>query len=349
VFFAIYGGLGVFGFTEIFKANPNVQGSGCYNLNRTRFNPTNIPQFGIPCGYPLAPSQIFANLSVPAGNWSYVTFPSRKNTDSDAVDSVMSIKAIMMVTDTEKAPFVIAVHGIRGCKESSNPMIPAAMLWKAGYNVILPDLRNHGESQVSSNYPYATFGLQEHWDVLGALDYLIATYPKLTNTTNRIGIFGISMGGGTAALAFARDSQYMKAAFLDVPALYVYDTLYANIQTMGYSADYIISAVKARAPLVWSWGFPPFKYDPVDYLSKNVGTGRHVYLVSKTEDKIVPVFNSERGAELLRKNGANVTTFYGTDPNSPTYCNHHGDMVFFQPESYQSRLVSFFNDHLVFL
>jgi dienelactone hydrolase len=94
---------------------------------------------------------------------------------------------------------------------------------------------------------------------LGALDYLIATYPKLANTTNRIGIFGISMGGGTAALAFARDPQYMKAAFLDAPAVFVYDTLVANVQENGYASDYVMSAVKSRAPQVWSFGFPPFK------------------------------------------------------------------------------------------
>jgi hypothetical protein len=161
VFFAIYGGLGVFGFNEMFKANPNVQDSGCYNFNRTLLNPTNIPLFPTPCGYPNT-TVLYAGLSVPASNWSYVTFTSRRNTDSDAIDPIMNLKGIMMVSNVDSAPFVIAVHGIRGCKENTNPLIPAAMLWQAGFNVLLPDLRNHGESQLSDKYPYATFGLQEH-------------------------------------------------------------------------------------------------------------------------------------------------------------------------------------------
>ncbi|KAL0477535.1 hypothetical protein AKO1_006678 [Acrasis kona] len=340
VFFAIYGGIGVYGFNTIYAANPSVEGQGCYNLNRAANNPSNYrPSY---CG---SVNSSIPRYFLPQSNWSYVTFQSRTIKDEGAVDPSMRIKAILMLSNPDKDPFVIAVHGIRSCKESVIDNI--AMLWKNGFNVLALDLRNHGESEVSSKYPYASFGNQEHWDVLGGLDYLLANYPRLSNSSKNIGIFGESMGGSTATVTFAVDGGVnLNAAWLDAPAIYIRDTLYANIVMYGFDPNYVLSSVCSRSKIAWPYGCPPFRYDPETLLS-TIKPGRHVYFVSKTNDKIVPINNSYRASEKLIKQGVNVTTWFDIDLNQPSYCGSHCDMIGFKPDQYEQRMVSFFNDHLV--
>jgi uncharacterized protein len=55
---------------------------------------------------------------------------------------------------------------------------------RAGYNVLLIDLRGHGESPASR----VTFGDKERWDVLGALDWLHQ------HSLTRVGVLGVSLG-----------------------------------------------------------------------------------------------------------------------------------------------------------
>lgn len=254
-----------------------------------------------------------------------------------------------MVSDPVLNPFVILVHGIRACKEDINPMIPGAMLFRNKFNVLLIDLRNCGQSQ-TGKYPYETFGDQENYDVLGALDYLLKTFPSLQNTTNRIGLFGVSMGGATVTIAFARDTYpYMRALWLDAPALDVYGTLAYNVAAVGYNPGYVMDAVCSLSRLKWPFGCPPFKYDPLQYapLIGKTNITRHVFFVSKLEDKIVPIFNDNEGEKVMSAAGVNVTKWYTSDPNAPSSCDHHIDSVFYDPAGYESRLVSFFNDHLV--
>jgi len=82
---------------------------------------------------------------------------------------------------------VLMVHGLDGCRScelyGKFPAI-AGQLNRAGYNVLLIDLRGHGESPVSR----VTFGETERWDVLGALDWLHQ------HSLTRVGVLGISLG-----------------------------------------------------------------------------------------------------------------------------------------------------------
>ena len=69
------------------------------------------------------------------------------------------------------AATVILVDGLGGCKNSIAVLAPAGMLWRNGFNVLLIDLRDTGDSTFQDGR--STIGNEEHRDVLGAWDWLV--------------------------------------------------------------------------------------------------------------------------------------------------------------------------------
>ena len=63
---------------------------------------------------------------------------------------------------------MILVHGLGGCKNAIDVLVPAGMLWRHGFSVLLIDLRNIGESDFVDGR--STAGNVEYQDVLGAWD-----------------------------------------------------------------------------------------------------------------------------------------------------------------------------------
>jgi uncharacterized protein len=77
----------------------------------------------------------------------------------------------------------------------------AYALHNDGFNVLMFDLRNHGESAAM---PPVTFGVQEAKDLLGALAYLNG---RSDINPNRIGVVGFSMGANTALYTLPHTTQ----------------------------------------------------------------------------------------------------------------------------------------------
>jgi len=83
-------------------------------------------------------------------------------------------------------------------------------LHQEGFNLLMIDLRNHGES---ASTPPVTFGLQESSDLLGAIDYL---NDRDDINNNRIGTIGFSMGANTILYTLPQTNQ-IKAAIVVQP------------------------------------------------------------------------------------------------------------------------------------
>ena len=102
-----------------------------------------------------------------------------------------------------QAPAVLLVHGFGGCKNAIDVLVPAGMLWRNGFNVLLIDLRDIGES--GTDDMRSAIGNDEYLDVLGAWDWLVKEKgidPK------RIGLFANSLGGASANYAFSRGATH---------------------------------------------------------------------------------------------------------------------------------------------
>lgn len=101
-----------------------------------------------------------------------------------------------LITGETGAPCVILVHGKGGAKNGLLHL--ARPLRDAGYHVLIPDLRGHGESADAK----VTFGLREKLDLQIALDAL-KRRPGVDTT--RIGVYAQSMGSAAAIQGLAAD------------------------------------------------------------------------------------------------------------------------------------------------
>ena len=108
------------------------------------------------------------------------------------------------------APAIILSHGYGSNR--SELLTLSFELWKAGYNVLVYDLRGHGESPVK----WSGLGTYEKDDLLSAMKFL----RNRTNETGqplldgRIGLYGVDIGGYTSLVASIQDPT-VKAVAVD--------------------------------------------------------------------------------------------------------------------------------------
>lgn len=82
--------------------------------------------------------------------------------------------------------WIIAVHGYTS--EGRLMASYARTFFEMGYNVILPDLRGHGQSEGD----YIGMGWDERLDMIDLIDYIVSNNPD-----SQIALFGVSMGAAT--------------------------------------------------------------------------------------------------------------------------------------------------------
>lgn len=105
-------------------------------------------------------------------------------------------------------PAIVMVHGIDSQRTADGAVDIGARLFHAGYDVLLFDLRGHGESEGHR----LSGGYFERQDVLGAYDFLL----QRGATPGQVGVLGLSMGAGIAIMAAAREAG-IAAVVADTP------------------------------------------------------------------------------------------------------------------------------------
>jgi dipeptidyl aminopeptidase/acylaminoacyl peptidase len=246
-----------------------------------------------------------------------VTFPSR-----DARG--YRLHAWWIPAGAVDAPAVILVHGQSSCRRDPVLLLPAGMLHRHGFSVLLVDLRDHGDSEVEDGH-YAN-GTEEYLDVLGAWDWL-TTVKRLS--ADRIGLLGESMGAAVATIAAGEEPR-----------------LAALWEGSSY-ASYHAIAIEELHRL----GYPEFLLDAGvligrlrsgdDVTSKSPDTeiarmaGRPLFIVHGEADGRVNVHHAHDLAAAATASGTPVEPWIV--PGA-----HHSEAAFLEPDDYESRLVEFF-------
>jgi dipeptidyl aminopeptidase/acylaminoacyl peptidase len=199
----------------------------------------------------------------------------------------------------------------------------AAALHKAGFSVLMIDLRGHGKSETAR----CDFGLKSKNDVLGAVDWLTAQ----GFAPGQIGALGISIGGSAVNYAAAEE-----------PAI------------GAIVGDSTYSDMKPVAEIIWQdeYGLPHF-FLPGVFLMHRILMGfdirdavplnavremepRPIFFIHCKSDKIIPITQTK---EM-------VAAMPGAESWIIDKGCEHAQIYPSIPEAYESRVISFFQKHL---
>jgi pimeloyl-ACP methyl ester carboxylesterase len=249
-------------------------------------------------------------------DYEAVRFPSR--------DAHISLTGFYIPAEDENAPTVIIVHGYQNCKNSANSLLPAGMLHRSGYNVLVIDLRNMGTSDIDNGRMAG--GTKEYLDVLGAWDWLMV---NKNIPPERIGLFGYSLGGASVLIAMGKEAR--------VAAVWS-DSSYADIQMV---IDDIMAAEVFR-PFIplglligrFISGDDILAVRPLDVIPEIAG--RPVYVTHGTTDSTVYYRHAPILADALDQAGS-LAGFWTVEGSE------HVSAMFDHPDEYETRLIDFFN------
>ena len=226
------------------------------------------------------------------------------------------------------APTVIVVHGFTACRHDHAVLLPAGMLHKAGFAVLLMDLRDHGDS-TREDGRFAG-GTDEYRDVLGAWDWVRTEQGVETSS---IGLLGISLGAATVLLATGQEPEVAAAwedsSYADLPS-----AIDAELARNGYPTMLSFGGV-AAARLIS--GDDLTSYSPLDAVGRL--DGRPLFITHGTADSRLSVEYGRRLEAAVRADGGSVESWYIDGAE-------HVEAMLLETEAYERRLVAFFSASL---
>ncbi|OPY57921.1 MAG: Alpha/beta hydrolase family protein [Pelotomaculum sp. PtaU1.Bin035] len=216
---------------------------------------------------------------------------------------------LIQARDSEKT--IIFAHGYRKNRLNNDvPILPiATAMVNKGYNVLMFDFRNCGESEGN----LTSVGQYEVLDLLGAIDF-IKSKPELSQ---KLVLYGFSMGAAVTIMAGARE-QAVTAVIADSPFAdlksYLMKNLgvWTNLPSFPFNQSFLVVV----PPLT---GLRTETVSPIKEI-KNFN-GRPVLLIHGEADTDIPIENSEllqieyHKAQLLRVPGAKHIKAFATDSN----------------------------------
>lgn len=221
---------------------------------------------------------------------------------------------------------VILVHGLNSNRAGDNALELSRRLFDRGFNVLLFDIRGHGESDGDR----LSAGYFEKWDVLGAYDFLV----QRGASPGEIGLLGWSLGGATALLAAAEEpaikAVVSDSSFADVHDLIAQETARATVFPQ-WVVPVFVPGMKVISRVLY--GIDVGAVVP----EKAAGTlGYPILVIHGEADERVPVEQSVRIHA-----SAPVGSELWLSPDS-----EHADAVVDAPDEYVERVGSYFRGRL---
>jgi dipeptidyl aminopeptidase/acylaminoacyl peptidase len=226
------------------------------------------------------------------------------------------------------APAIVVVHGHNACKRDHAVLLPAGMLHRHGYSVLLIDLRDHGDSTLEDGR-YAG-GTEEYLDVLGAWDWL---QRERGLPAERIGLVGISLGAATVLIATGEEPR-VAAAWEDSSYANIGVAIRAELARNGYPA-FLEAGGIAMARLLS--GDDLASRSPLEAV-RNLD-GRPLFVTHGTADSRLSVAYARELIATAQADGSRVESWIVDGAE-------HTQAMFLHPTDYEARLVAFFESAL---
>ena len=231
--------------------------------------------------------------------------------------------ASWLVPGKPKAATIILLHGYG---RSRAELLPHAdYLHQAGYNVLLLDFRNRGESGGDA----VTTGAMEPLDVRGAVSYLL-TRPDVD--PERIAVQGVSMGASSGIMAVADDPRIAaivsESAFTDLRATIARSfEHFINLPTFPF-APVTVLIIEQRL------GADADDVRPIDAIGR-LGQ-RPVFIIEDLWDSLMPEDSGRRLYEAA------------SGPKQVWFIEGAGHAEGFkvQPEEYRRRVLKFYEEYM---
>ena len=249
-------------------------------------------------------------------SYEEVSFPSRG-------DPGVTISGWWVPGSSADAPTVIEIHGLGSCKRSPTVLLPAGMLHRHGYAVLLIDLRNEGDSTVTTGRFGG--GVTEYKDALGAWDWVRSARGI---PASHIGLAGMSMGAATAIIATGQEpgvaAVWEDSSYADIGVAISDEVARNGFPTFLGPAAIFVGRLN---------GIDITSMGPLDAISRL--NGRPIAIIHGTADTRMPIKHAYRLRQAVEDACGHpyVWLVDGVD---------HTQAVYKQPVEYERRLVEFF-------
>lgn len=224
-------------------------------------------------------------------------------------------------------PAVVLVHGKGSCRRDPVVLMPAGMLHRAGFGVLMLDLRDHGGSDYEDGRWAG--GVEEYLDVLGGWDWLVAQGYR----PDRSGLFGTSLGAVTVTIATGQESR-VGATWADSSASDIERAATEYAESEGWPG-WIVPAGLLVGRLVS--GDDLTALSPAEELTKLAG--RPYFITHGDQDRTIQVHNAYENAEIATAAGTPVEPWIIAGAG-------HVKGIYLEPAEYERRLVAFFETAL---
>ncbi|MBK8020067.1 MAG: prolyl oligopeptidase family serine peptidase [Chloroflexi bacterium] len=222
---------------------------------------------------------------------------------------------------------VLVVHGLGtgspDCRRHPRALLAAGMLHRAGYNVLLIDLRDHGDSTLEDGRWAG--GTEEYLDVLSAWDWLMA---EQGFAAEQIGIFAYSGGTGTTLIALGQEPRiaaiWLDSVFVDIELAIGDELSRSGLPTFLIPGGLLIARLN---------GDDLTAFSPLEAATRI--DGRPVFITHAVGDSALKVDYAYRLADALRAAGAEPELWV-------TPGDGHVRSMFEETAEYERRLILFF-------
>jgi len=221
-------------------------------------------------------------------------------------------------------PIIAVVHGSEGNRAHPAERMLGIVkdLVSYGYNVLMFDMRGHGESDGK----HISAGYYERNDLLGAIDYI-----RQCSIESKIGVLGFSMGAAASLMA-APESEEIDAVVADSAYADIVSIIESEFSKRSNLPKFFIPIILSIAKKIYEIDFTAIK--PEEAVRE---IPVPVFIIHGEQDDTVPVQHAYR----LKEASQNPDSKLWIVPEA-----QHANSYLVRPAEYKERVISFFDEAL---